>query len=210
MIAQKSIMLIVTLLALAMGCATAPASVHKLEDGDLKATWGGYEIDVPADAVELHGFEVTPVPSEDDHWPAPGTENYRDIPFEPVALVEGEWVDGVIESRDDIDIFVVDGGKRYEVYIYTRHAVRHEGDRILSWLNGNIVLHESRRMCHNDTRGLSVRDRDDIDGWCHWRSAGSHMFDITSGKPFYFSVRGGTVAGTYALLVVERYLPRYD
>ena len=205
-----AIQVLIGLLLGIAGCTADPATVRKLDDGDLAIAWNGYDVAVPKEGVDLQGFEVTPVPSDNDHWPPRGTMNFRDIPFEPVMLTVNQWVDGT--TSDGQDIFGFDGrvGKRYEVYIYTRHAVRHEGDSILTWLDGSIVMHESRRMCHNDVRGLSVRDRDEIDGWCHYRGAGVPMFDLTTGEPFYFSVRGGTATGTYALLVVERYQPRRD
>ena len=189
------------LLALAMGCAASPATVHKLDSGDLRATWAGYEIDVPKDAVELHGFEVTPVPSEDDHWPPPGTRNYRDIPFEPVTLVEGEWMDGETEAGD-IDIFVFRGSytRHYNYFIYTRHDVVH-GAWGPPWVQLKLEIRKSDSLCHWVDGEYAV-NHDDRDTSCFYRRAFVPVQHLPGGDDFYISIVGD---GRYSLLVAEQH-----
>ena len=99
-------LILAILCVVSIGCASSPATVNKLEDGDLRATWGGYEIDVPKDAVNFHGFEVVATPSGDDHG---------DTGADATVLVENEWVDSVMETPYDYDIFVFQGKPQHDV-----------------------------------------------------------------------------------------------
>ncbi len=138
-----------------MGCAASPASLHKLEDW-LRATWGGYQVDVPVEAVQLHGFEVTVVPSEDDHEDRAASN--------ATVLPHGEWVDGVLEHDDDHDLFVFRGKRNvtYDYFIYTRHSVESsiQSDGVgRGWKQ--INLHESGFLCHLDY-GIASFDNHDV------------------------------------------------
>ena len=185
-----------------IACADTPASVHRFDDGDLNVRWGGYEIDVPADAVELQGFESVH-PPDDDHEDM--------VAADATVLTVGRWVDGEIGHDGDVDLFVFRGtpGNNYEYFVYSRHDIEDtiSGDAVgRTWLE--IYLHESEFLCHS---GYTNVARDHYDGWCGTRRAWQPFYwgqynNQRTTDGMYIRVLGwpDQPTGRYSLLVLEK------
>lgn len=181
--------------------ACVPGTVRVEDDAAYVSVEDGVEWEVPLKNITIENVENVPTATPSASRPFAGptpiatstTSNH-----ELIRMDVGEWIDGIIDTPDDVDYFVFRGvnNKRYDVFMFTRHAI---AGRIASNVHRVFDLQPSRHDCH------WIRDYSDWSrGNCEIRKADSPAATISIGgrdKNIYLAVAG--IQGVYAIRVME-------